>query len=54
MIVANDVSRPDSGFAVDTNRVTFIFASGRRSYLPLLTKAEVAARIVAEIAANPH
>lgn len=52
MIVANDVSRPDSGFAVDTNRVTFIFASGRRSYLPLLSKAEVAARIVAEVAAH--
>ena len=49
MIVANDVSRPDSGFAVDTNRVTFIFPSGRRTFLPLLKKAEVGARIVAAI-----
>ena len=49
MIVANDVSSPDSGFAVDTNRVTFIFPNGRRTYLPLLKKAEVAARLVAAV-----
>lgn len=51
MIVANDVSKPDSGFAVDTNRVTFIFPWGRRTYLPLLKKSEVAARIVAAVEA---
>ena len=49
MVVANDVSSPDSGFAVDTNRVTFVFPNGRRTYLPLLTKAEVAARVVAAV-----
>ena len=49
MIVANDVSSPDSGFAVDTNRVTFVFPNGRRTYLPLLSKAEVAARLVAAV-----
>ena len=49
MVVANDVSSPDSGFAVDTNRVTFVFPNGRRTYLPLLTKAEVATRVVAAV-----
>ncbi len=49
MVVANDVSSPDSGFAVDTNRVTFVFPNGHRTYLPLLSKAEVAARIVAAV-----
>lgn len=49
MVVANDVSSPDSGFAVDTNRVTFVCAGGKISYLPLLTKAEVAARIIERI-----
>jgi phosphopantothenoylcysteine decarboxylase/phosphopantothenate--cysteine ligase len=49
MVVANDVSAPDSGFAVDTNRVTFVHPGGRRTYLPLLSKAEVAARLVAAI-----
>ncbi len=49
MVVANDVSAPDSGFAVDTNRVTFVRPGGRRTYLPLLTKAEVAARLVAAV-----
>lgn len=49
LIVANDVSRPDSGFAVDTNKVTFLsLADGslQRRDLPLLTKDEVAARLV--------
>ena len=46
LIVANDVSRNDSGFAVDTNRVTLIGADGTFVRLPLLTKREVGAEIV--------
>jgi len=46
MIVANDVSREDSGFESDTNRVTLITAGGAVDELPLLSKDEVADRIV--------
>ena len=49
LIVANDVSRPDSGFAVDTNKVTFLSLAGgvlERCDLPLLTKDEVADRLI--------
>jgi len=41
-IVANDVSRPDAGFAVDTNIVTIVGADGRRETTPKLSKGEVA------------
>jgi phosphopantothenoylcysteine decarboxylase/phosphopantothenate--cysteine ligase len=46
LIVANDVSAPDAGFDVDTNRVTFLWPDGRTDPLPLLTKREVADRIL--------
>jgi phosphopantothenoylcysteine decarboxylase / phosphopantothenate---cysteine ligase len=46
LIVANDVNRPDSGFQVDTNEVTIISAKGEPQVLPLLSKVEVAARIL--------
>lgn len=46
MIVANDVSRSDAGFEVDTNVVTFIPSDGEAQALPLLSKNEVAERIV--------
>ncbi len=49
MIVANDVSAPDAGFAVDTNRVTFVQRDGSTSALPLMSKAEVAAEIIARV-----
>ena len=42
MIVANDVSAADAGFGVDCNRVTILFADGRRESLPLMEKLEVA------------
>jgi len=41
-IVANDVSAADSGFAVDTNRVTILDTSGLEESLPVLSKYEVA------------
>jgi phosphopantothenoylcysteine decarboxylase/phosphopantothenate--cysteine ligase len=45
LIVANDVSAPDSGFGADTNRVTLLDREGHVDALPLLSKAEVAARV---------
>ena len=46
MIVANDVSQPDSGFDVDTNRVVFLTGDGSIVRLPLLSKRDVAERIL--------
>ncbi|MBA4380534.1 MAG: bifunctional phosphopantothenoylcysteine decarboxylase/phosphopantothenate--cysteine ligase CoaBC [Anaerolinea sp.] len=51
LIVANDIRAPDSGFGVDTNRVTLLFADGREESLPLMSKAEVAEAIIERVAA---
>jgi len=45
LMVANDVSATDSGFAVDTNKVTLLDTKGNTTALPLLPKNEVAERI---------
>lgn len=45
LIVANDVTATDAGFAVDTNRVTLLAADGSVTALPLLSKIEVAEMI---------
>ena len=50
LIVANDVAAAGAGFEVDTNVVTFIDDAGRET-LPLLSKAEVAGRILDRLAA---
>ncbi len=42
LIVANDISASDAGFAVDTNQVTILDAGGGEEVLPLVSKAEVA------------
>jgi phosphopantothenoylcysteine decarboxylase/phosphopantothenate--cysteine ligase len=42
MIAANDISAADSGFHVDTNRVTLLYADGHNEALPLISKSEVA------------
>lgn len=52
LIVANDITMSDAGFAVDTNRVTFIGADGQAEALPLLSKTEVAARVVEHVIAR--
>jgi phosphopantothenoylcysteine decarboxylase/phosphopantothenate--cysteine ligase len=49
LIVANDISAGDAGFAVDTNRVTLIDAGGGIEELPLLTKVEVAEAVLARV-----
>jgi phosphopantothenoylcysteine decarboxylase/phosphopantothenate--cysteine ligase len=51
LLVANDVAEPGSGFGTDTNRVAILAAGGTREDLPLLSKREVADRILDRIAA---
>ncbi|HEX3428928.1 MAG TPA: bifunctional phosphopantothenoylcysteine decarboxylase/phosphopantothenate--cysteine ligase CoaBC [Candidatus Limnocylindrales bacterium] len=51
LLVANDVSEAGSGFGTDTNRVTILAADGSREALPLLSKREVAERILDRVAA---
>jgi len=46
LIVANDVTASDSGFAVDTNKVSIIDRDGQVEDLPLMTKREVADRVL--------
>jgi phosphopantothenoylcysteine decarboxylase/phosphopantothenate--cysteine ligase len=46
LIVANDVNQSDSGFAVDTNEVTLLSPGEDPQKLPLLTKEEVAERVL--------
>jgi len=53
LIVANDVSKPDQGFEVETNAVTLIDAAGQES-MPLQQKAEIAARILDRVEALLH
>jgi phosphopantothenoylcysteine decarboxylase/phosphopantothenate--cysteine ligase len=45
LIVANDISNQESGFASDMNQVTLIDTRGREEELPLLPKSEVASKI---------
>ena len=51
LIVANDVSATDAGFASDDNRVTILDADGGQDDLPLLPKYEVSSRILDRVAA---
>ena len=46
LICANDVTEEGSGFGTDTNRVTILARDGTRDDLPLLSKAEVAERLL--------
>ncbi|MBW1921625.1 MAG: bifunctional 4'-phosphopantothenoylcysteine decarboxylase/phosphopantothenoylcysteine synthetase, partial [Deltaproteobacteria bacterium] len=46
MIIANDVSREDAGFESDTNAVKIIHRDGRVEELPLMTKEDLADRIL--------
>jgi phosphopantothenoylcysteine decarboxylase/phosphopantothenate--cysteine ligase len=50
LIVANDITDPHSGFGADTNKVTLIDKQGNIEDLPLLTKREVADRILDKVA----
>jgi phosphopantothenoylcysteine decarboxylase/phosphopantothenate--cysteine ligase len=50
LIVGNDVLSDGSGFGTDTNRVVLFDAHGGREALPLLSKREVADRILDRVA----
>jgi len=51
LIVANDVAGAETGFAVDTNAVTLIDRTGHQETTPLLSKGEVADRIIDRVVA---
>ena len=50
LIVANDVTAPDAGFEVDTNRVVLLDSAGRVDELPLMTKDTLAGIVLDRIA----
>jgi len=50
LVVANDVGAKDAGFGVETNRVTLVGRDGEVEALPLLSKQEVAHRILDRVA----
>jgi phosphopantothenoylcysteine decarboxylase/phosphopantothenate--cysteine ligase len=49
MVVANDITRNDSGFASDNNQVTIIYADGQTEDLPLMSKHDLGKVIVSRI-----
>jgi phosphopantothenoylcysteine decarboxylase/phosphopantothenate--cysteine ligase len=50
LLVANDVAETGSGFGTETNRVSILSLDGERDDLPLLSKREVADRLLDRIA----
>jgi phosphopantothenoylcysteine decarboxylase/phosphopantothenate--cysteine ligase len=56
LIVGNDISQPDAGFEVDTNRAVILDADGGVQELPLLAKTDLADVILDRVAAllNPE
>jgi len=58
LMVANDVSRSDAGFEVDSNEVTLVSADGEET-LPLQAKSAIAAQVIQRVEAllshsHPH
>jgi phosphopantothenoylcysteine decarboxylase / phosphopantothenate---cysteine ligase len=51
LLVANDVSEDGSGFGTDTNRVTIVVPGQPDEPWPLLTKSEVASRLLDRVVA---
>ena len=49
LIVANDITAEDAGFAVDTNRVTLLHRDGSSEEFPLMTKAAVAEEVLQRV-----
>ncbi|MGQ9524808.1 MAG: bifunctional phosphopantothenoylcysteine decarboxylase/phosphopantothenate--cysteine ligase CoaBC [Armatimonadota bacterium] len=54
LTVANDVTAPQAGFAVDTNKVTIITADGNVEPLPLMPKRELAHHILDRVVGLLH
>ena len=51
LVVANDVSRPETGFDSKDNEVTLVWRDGRVEPLPRLAKEDLANRLIARITA---
>ena len=51
LIVGNDISQPDAGFEVDTNRAVIVDAEGGTQRLPLQSKSDLAGVILDRVAA---
>ncbi|HEY3096590.1 MAG TPA: bifunctional phosphopantothenoylcysteine decarboxylase/phosphopantothenate--cysteine ligase CoaBC [Acidimicrobiia bacterium] len=51
LMVANDVSAPNTGFEVDTNQAILLYSSGSWEETPLLDKRELAGLILDRVAA---
>ena len=51
LIVANDITSPDSGFDADTNRAVLIDRMGNAVELPLMSKSELAHKILDKVVA---
>jgi len=49
LIVANDITAASSGFSVDTNKVIIIDKTGKADRLPLMSKREVADKILDKV-----
>lgn len=52
LLVGNDVAKPGSGFGTDTNEVIFVSKTGEVEQLPLMTKVEVAQRLMDRVIAE--
>lgn len=51
LLVVNDALEPGAGFALDTNRVTIVDRDGKEEELPLMSKTEVAERLLDRVEA---
>jgi phosphopantothenoylcysteine decarboxylase / phosphopantothenate---cysteine ligase len=54
LVVGNDVSAPDAGFEVDTNRATLVNSDGSTEDLPLLPKTALATTILDRVRDRLH
>jgi phosphopantothenoylcysteine decarboxylase/phosphopantothenate--cysteine ligase len=54
LIVGNDISQPDAGFEVDTNRAVILDADGGAQQLPLQSKSDLAGVILDRVVALLH
>jgi phosphopantothenoylcysteine decarboxylase/phosphopantothenate--cysteine ligase len=50
LLVANDISADDAGFESETNRVILLHPHGVEERLPLMSKAQVAERVIGRVA----
>ena len=49
LIVANDITAKDAGFAADTNRVVILDAHGGQEPLDLASKAAISEHVIARV-----